>query len=148
MLILPRYNDIFGYFMTISLYRESRYNDLIPLLPWHIIISGFHCINTTNHKYYSTKSANKRLTRNWDSILNQNYSNILNPKTKQIQMKVGWVGQVSQWPMTTKTIELSMPRVRKTPTHSNPAMCENIFFCFFPFSASKKTHILPMLFQL
>ena len=20
-----------------------RYNDLIPLLPWHIVISGFHC---------------------------------------------------------------------------------------------------------
>lgn len=32
MLILPRYNDIFGYFTEISLYRESRYNDLIPLL--------------------------------------------------------------------------------------------------------------------
>ena len=27
MLILPRYNDIFGYFTAISLYRESRYND-------------------------------------------------------------------------------------------------------------------------
>ena len=40
MLILPRYNDIFGYFTVISLYRESRYNDLIPLLPWHIVISG------------------------------------------------------------------------------------------------------------
>ena len=25
--ILPRYNDIFGYFTAISLYRESRYND-------------------------------------------------------------------------------------------------------------------------
>ena len=35
MLILPRYNDIFGYFTAISLYRESRY--------WHIVISGFHC---------------------------------------------------------------------------------------------------------
>ena len=44
MLILPRYNDIFGSFTAISLYRESRYNDLIPLLPWHIVISGFHCI--------------------------------------------------------------------------------------------------------
>ena len=43
MSILPRYNDIFGYFKAISLYRESRYNDLIPLLPWHIVISGFHC---------------------------------------------------------------------------------------------------------
>ena len=43
MLILPHYNDIFRYFTTISLYQESRYNDLIPLLPWHIIISGFHC---------------------------------------------------------------------------------------------------------
>ena len=43
MLILPRYNDIFGYFTAISLYRESRYNDLIPLLFWHIVISGFHC---------------------------------------------------------------------------------------------------------
>ena len=30
MLILPRYKDIFGYFKAISLYRESRYND-IPL---------------------------------------------------------------------------------------------------------------------
>ena len=20
-----------------------QYNDLIPLLPWHIVISGFHC---------------------------------------------------------------------------------------------------------
>ena len=27
MFILPRYNDIFGYFTAISLYRESRYND-------------------------------------------------------------------------------------------------------------------------
>ena len=27
MFILPRYNDIFGYFTIISLYRESRYND-------------------------------------------------------------------------------------------------------------------------
>ena len=27
MLILLRYNDIFGYFTAISLYRESRYND-------------------------------------------------------------------------------------------------------------------------
>ena len=27
MLILPRYNDIFGYFTAILLYRESRYND-------------------------------------------------------------------------------------------------------------------------
>ena len=45
MFILPRYNDIFGYFMAISLYWESRYNDLIPLLPWHIVISGFYCIS-------------------------------------------------------------------------------------------------------
>ena len=45
MFILPRYNDIFGDFTAISLYRESRYNDLIPLLPWHIVISGFHCIS-------------------------------------------------------------------------------------------------------
>ena len=37
---------IFGYFREISLYRESRYNDLIPLLPWHIVISGFHCNNS------------------------------------------------------------------------------------------------------
>ncbi len=27
MLGLRRYNDIFGYFMAISLYREFRYND-------------------------------------------------------------------------------------------------------------------------
>ncbi len=26
----PRYNDL-------------RYNDIILLLPWHIVISGFHC---------------------------------------------------------------------------------------------------------
>jgi len=29
MLILPRYNDIFGYFTAISLYQESRYNDTL-----------------------------------------------------------------------------------------------------------------------
>ena len=27
MLILPQYNNIFGYFTAISLYQESRYND-------------------------------------------------------------------------------------------------------------------------
>ena len=26
-----------------------RYNDLIPLLPWHIVISGFHCSNNTDN---------------------------------------------------------------------------------------------------
>ena len=43
MLGLPRYNDIFGYFAAISCYREFRYNDVILLLPWHIVVSGFHC---------------------------------------------------------------------------------------------------------
>ena len=43
MLGLPRYNDIFDYITAISLYREFRYNDVILLLPWHIVISGLHC---------------------------------------------------------------------------------------------------------
>ena len=56
MLILPRYNDIFGYFTAIShRYIGSldrtipRYNDLIPLLPQHIVISGFSC--KTDNKF-------------------------------------------------------------------------------------------------
>lgn len=61
MLILPRYNDIFGYFTAISLYRESRYNDTpikrsnstallayrfigVPLYSWNTQI---HYTNTT-----------------------------------------------------------------------------------------------------
>ena len=55
MFTLPQYNDIFGYFTAISLYRESRYNDLIPLLPWHIVISGFHCL--LNDLFYFNKEA-------------------------------------------------------------------------------------------
>ena len=42
---LPGYNDIFGYFTTISLnrefrYNESIYNDIIVLLHWRIVLSG------------------------------------------------------------------------------------------------------------
>ena len=44
MLSLPRYNDIFGHFKAVLLYREFRYNDIILLLPWDIVILGFHCI--------------------------------------------------------------------------------------------------------
>ena len=42
MLILPRYND-FRLFGSLDI-TIPRYNDLIPLLPWHIVISGFHYV--------------------------------------------------------------------------------------------------------
>ena len=60
MLILPRYNDIFGYS---SQYRHigylditiPRYNDLFPLLPRHIVISGFRGGNLTLIDSFDTK---------------------------------------------------------------------------------------------
>ena len=49
----PRYNDIPDITMNIILCpgksysemygSEPRYNDITFLLPWHIVISGFHC---------------------------------------------------------------------------------------------------------
>ena len=44
LLGLPQENDIFGYFTAISWYQEFRYNNINLLLPWHIFVSGFHCI--------------------------------------------------------------------------------------------------------
>ena len=39
-----------------------RYNDVpvIPLLPWHIVISGFHCIHE-NHKTRETSLDNRKV---------------------------------------------------------------------------------------
>ena len=66
------------------IYRRSRYNDLIPLLPWHIVISGFHCISAPKSQLevelqwfparilsnlYLTWISQLRFRRDWSSLL-------------------------------------------------------------------------------
>lgn len=41
----------------------TQYNDLIPLLPWRIVISGFHCITVCNLRGTSTTFVRKHLRR-------------------------------------------------------------------------------------
>ena len=42
MLGLPRYINIYGHFVILGV--SISCNDVMLLLPWHIVISGFHCI--------------------------------------------------------------------------------------------------------
>ena len=34
---LLRHNNIFSYFTAISLHQEFRFNDIILMLPWHVV---------------------------------------------------------------------------------------------------------------
>ena len=39
---LLQHNNIFSYFTAISLHQEFRFNDIILMLPWHVVKLEFH----------------------------------------------------------------------------------------------------------
>ena len=43
---LLQHNNIFSYFTAISLHQEFRFNDIILMLPWHVVKLEFHCMLT------------------------------------------------------------------------------------------------------
>ena len=101
-------------------------------------------------------TAQKVLINSWQETEtryknNQNYGNILNPKTKQKshEGRVSGAGQPmadgnkNNWTLNATWLE--DPHTLKPIL---PAMCEKNFFCFFVSSASKKPHILPTHFHL
>ena len=109
-----------------------------------------------HHKSLVLQHSQKGLINSWQETEtryknNQNYSNTLNPKTKQKshEGRVSGAGQpMADGNKNNWTLNATWPEDPHTLKPILSAMCEKNFFCFVPSSASKKKHILPTLFQL
>ena len=109
-----------------------------------------------HHKSLESITAQKVLINGWQESEtkyknNQNYSNTLNPKTKQKSHEGRVIGAGQPMADDNKnnwTLNATWPEDPHTLKPILPAMCEKNFFPFFRSSASKKPHILPTLFQL